>query len=130
MSSASVEVSIQCLFELITALLRVVLEQFMLALLEHSPDLYLDEIQEQLEVQHNVEVSVATIWRTLKRLGIGSKSVCPAYSTPSLWAYDIMRSSRRLQRNDVPKPVTLSSWKSEESRPRTLFVLAKVLSTY
>ena len=47
----------------------------MLALLEHSPDLYLDEIQEQLQVQHNVEVSLATIWRTLKRLGIGLKGV-------------------------------------------------------
>jgi transposase len=51
-------------------------KQFMLALLEHSPDLYLDKIQEQLEVQHDVEVSIAAIWRMLKRLGIGSKSVC------------------------------------------------------
>jgi transposase len=47
----------------------------MLGLLEHSPDLYLDEIQEQLLVQHEIDVSLSTIWRTLKRLGIGSKSV-------------------------------------------------------
>jgi len=50
----------------------------MLALLEHSLDLYLDEIQAQLQVQHNVEVSLATIWRTLKRLGIGLKGLSKA----------------------------------------------------
>ena len=27
----------------------------MLALLEHSPDIYLDELQEQLEEQHNIK---------------------------------------------------------------------------
>jgi transposase len=49
--------------------------KFILGLLEHSPDLYLDEIQEQLFSQHDVDVSLATIWRTLKRLGMSSKSV-------------------------------------------------------
>lgn len=48
----------------------------MLALIEHSPDIYLDEIQEQLRDLHEVDVSVMTIWQTLKRLGIGSKKVC------------------------------------------------------
>jgi hypothetical protein len=47
----------------------------MLGLLEHSPDLYLDEIQEQLLDQHDCDISLAAIWRTLKRLGIGSKKV-------------------------------------------------------
>jgi hypothetical protein len=47
----------------------------MLALLEHSPDLYLDEIQDQLYVQHTIDVSLATICRTLKRLGFSSKKV-------------------------------------------------------
>lgn len=47
----------------------------MMALIEHTPDIYLDEIQEQLGVLHNVDVSISTIWRTLKRLGITSKSV-------------------------------------------------------
>ena len=51
------------------------LEKFMLALLKHSSNLYLDEIQQQLEVQHDVEVLIAAIWRTLKQLGLGSKSV-------------------------------------------------------
>ena len=49
--------------------------QFMLALLDRNPDIYLDEIQEQLGDQHGIEISLATIWRTLKRLGITSKKV-------------------------------------------------------
>ena len=47
----------------------------MLALIEHSPDIYLDEIQEQLHEFHEVDVSLSTISRTLKRLGIRSKKV-------------------------------------------------------
>lgn len=54
----------------------LITDQFMLALIEHSPDIYLDEIQEQLRDLHEVDVSVMTIWRTLKRLGIGPKKVC------------------------------------------------------
>ncbi|KAJ7782937.1 hypothetical protein B0H16DRAFT_1263261, partial [Mycena metata] len=40
---------------------------------KHTPDIYLDEIQEQLFTQHDLDVSLATICRTLHRLGIGSK---------------------------------------------------------
>ncbi|KAJ6586665.1 hypothetical protein B0H10DRAFT_1628922, partial [Mycena sp. CBHHK59/15] len=49
--------------------------QFMLALLDHSPDMYLDEIQEHLYLQHEVDCFLATICRTLHRLGIGSKKL-------------------------------------------------------
>ena len=49
--------------------------QLMLALIEHSPDIYLDEIQEELYTQHNIDVSLVTIWRTLRRLGMSSKCV-------------------------------------------------------
>lgn len=52
--------------------------KFLLALLDHSPDLYLDEIQEQLAEQHNLEVSLWTISRTLKRLGMSSKKLSKA----------------------------------------------------
>jgi len=48
----------------------------MVALLEHSPDLYLDEIQEQLGDMHGIDVSLATVSRTLKRLGYSNKKVC------------------------------------------------------
>jgi len=47
----------------------------MLGLLEHSPDMYLDEIQEELLTKHEIDISLSTIWRTLKRLGMTSKKV-------------------------------------------------------
>ena len=48
----------------------------MLALIDHTPDIYLDETQEALFTQHDVDVSLATLCRTLHRLGISSKKVC------------------------------------------------------
>lgn len=47
-----------------------------MALLDHSPDLYLDEIQDELYHQHDLEISLSAICRTLKRLGYSSKKVC------------------------------------------------------
>jgi hypothetical protein len=55
-------------------------EQMMLAMLEHSPDLYLDEIQEQLSAVHALELRLKTISCTLKCLGITSKKVCMFYN--------------------------------------------------
>jgi transposase len=49
--------------------------KFMLALIDHTPDIYLDEIQEQLFLQHDLDVSLSTISRTMKRLGLSSKKV-------------------------------------------------------
>ncbi|KAJ7595271.1 hypothetical protein C8J56DRAFT_775674, partial [Mycena floridula] len=49
--------------------------QMMLALLEHSSDIFLDEIQVQLEEQHSLELFLSTIYRTLKWLGITNKKV-------------------------------------------------------
>ncbi|KAJ7193524.1 hypothetical protein GGX14DRAFT_378942 [Mycena pura] len=45
----------------------------MLGMLEHTPDLYLDEIQEQLLAVHGLELSLRTICHTLKQLGMTSK---------------------------------------------------------
>jgi arginine repressor len=60
-------------------------QQFIIALLEHSPDLYLDEIQEQLDEQHGIHVSLSTISRTLKRIGITSKKV--SYNIDTLFQF-------------------------------------------
>ncbi|KAJ7659630.1 hypothetical protein DFH06DRAFT_954656, partial [Mycena polygramma] len=49
--------------------------KFMLALIDHTPDIYLDEIQEQLYLQHDIDVSLATILRTMKQLGLSSKKL-------------------------------------------------------
>ncbi|KAJ7186359.1 hypothetical protein B0H12DRAFT_965175, partial [Mycena haematopus] len=49
--------------------------KFMIALIEHTPDIYLDEIQEYLQIQHDMDISLTTISRTLHRLGYGSKKL-------------------------------------------------------
>ncbi|KAF9227542.1 hypothetical protein BS17DRAFT_653704, partial [Gyrodon lividus] len=49
--------------------------QLMLVLLEHSPDLYLNEIQEQLQLLHDLDMSIATIWWTFKWLGLTNKQL-------------------------------------------------------
>ncbi|PPQ84100.1 hypothetical protein CVT24_002275 [Panaeolus cyanescens] len=58
-----------------TPIMRNDAVKFMLALIEHSPDIYLDEIQEQLEDQHDIVVSLSTIYITLKRLGMSLKKL-------------------------------------------------------
>jgi transposase len=45
----------------------------MLALIEQNPKIYLDEISEALEDQHDITASVSTVWMTLKQLGITNK---------------------------------------------------------
>lgn len=52
--------------------------KLMLALIERTPDIYLDEIHEQLYELHDRDVSLATVWRTLRRLGITSKKLSRA----------------------------------------------------
>ena len=49
--------------------------KFILALLDRELDIYLDELAEQLMDQHNVSISLSTIQRTLKLLGITTKKV-------------------------------------------------------
>ncbi|KAF5323810.1 hypothetical protein D9619_012984 [Psilocybe cf. subviscida] len=49
--------------------------QMILSLLQHSPDLYLDEIRDQLKQQHSINISLSAIQKTLKRLGLTSKKV-------------------------------------------------------
>jgi transposase len=61
MSPEHCKVSYLLFLKSYVSLLIIVYWQFLLALLEHSPDIYLDEIQEQLEEQHNIEVSISTV---------------------------------------------------------------------
>jgi hypothetical protein len=50
--------------------------QFLLALFEQLPNIYLDELAKKLEVQHSIVVSVSTVWRTFKRLSLRPTKVC------------------------------------------------------
>ncbi|KAF8508968.1 hypothetical protein JB92DRAFT_2651508, partial [Gautieria morchelliformis] len=47
----------------------------LLTLLDQYPAIYLDELQDELQWRYDVSVSLATIWRSLKRLGITSKKL-------------------------------------------------------
>jgi hypothetical protein len=49
--------------------------QFLLALIERNPDIYLDEIQAQLQQQHGLIIGISTIWETLTELGLIHKKV-------------------------------------------------------
>jgi hypothetical protein len=51
--------------------------QFLIALIEREPDLYLDELAEELYEQHGVKASLPMICRTMKRIGLTSKKVGP-----------------------------------------------------
>ncbi|KIJ40477.1 hypothetical protein M422DRAFT_87097, partial [Sphaerobolus stellatus SS14] len=49
--------------------------EFLLTLSEQSLDIYLDEFQEQLQLQHSVIVGISTIWNTLTELGLSQKKM-------------------------------------------------------
>lgn len=49
--------------------------QFLLAIVERTPDVYLDELVEQLEALHGISPSISTVSRTLKLLGLSYKKV-------------------------------------------------------
>ena len=50
--------------------------QHLLRTLEASPDLYLDELRQDLEFHTGKSASISTIWRTLRRAGYTMKKVC------------------------------------------------------
>lgn len=50
--------------------------QFVRGIVRHSPNVYLDELQELLEERCGTKVNEATIWRALSRSGFTMKKVC------------------------------------------------------
>jgi hypothetical protein len=59
MSREAVDVCYFRTIQILCAVLTIV--QMMIRILEHSPDLYLDEIQEQLSAVHGLQISIMTI---------------------------------------------------------------------
>jgi len=55
--------------------LRDVDVEFLLGTIRQSPDLYLDELQEMMAVSCGIDVSRATVWRTLRRAGFTMKKI-------------------------------------------------------
>ena len=75
MDSEEMEVSSLVLFSVFAANMHTLLHQFLLALVERKPDIYLDELQTQLQQQHGLVVGLSTIWDTLVDLGLTRKKV-------------------------------------------------------
>jgi len=48
----------------------------MLSIIEHTPDIYLDEIVQELYNLHHIIVSIPTVYRTMKEEGLEHKKVC------------------------------------------------------
>jgi hypothetical protein len=48
----------------------------MLALIERCPDIYLDEIADELWNLHGITVSLPTVYRAIKEAGLTHKKVC------------------------------------------------------
>ncbi|KAF8598999.1 hypothetical protein BDV93DRAFT_406239, partial [Ceratobasidium sp. AG-I] len=48
---------------------------FLIGLVGHSPDLYLDELQTALRERRGIVVSLSTIWRSLQRCGYSMKKM-------------------------------------------------------
>jgi hypothetical protein len=102
----------------------------MLGLLDHSPDMFLDEIQDQLFHQHGIDISLATISRTLKRLGISSKKVCNDASQTANPFHNHALSFPKLQQNVAKKPDVNFAGKLAKSLQSASSLQTKVLSTF
>ena len=49
--------------------------QFLQGSIRHTPDAYLDELRDALRKRAGKDVSVTTVWRTLRRSGFTMKQV-------------------------------------------------------
>jgi Fe2+ or Zn2+ uptake regulation protein len=47
----------------------------MIAIIERNPDIYIDEVADQLYTLHNVDVSLPTVYRAMKEVGFVHKKV-------------------------------------------------------
>jgi hypothetical protein len=66
----------------------------MTALIDNTPEIYLDEIAMELDVQHGIKVSLPTIQRNLKALGYTSKRVrdfAAHYNSHYLWIFQLSK---------------------------------------
>lgn len=68
------------------------------ALLEANPTIYLDEIQDRLLQYRNVDVSLATIWRAIRSLAKTHKKV----STAAMERNELLRAMWMAENGDIP----------------------------
>jgi hypothetical protein len=98
--------------------------------LKNTPDLYLDELREELKAECGVSVNLSTIWRTLVRSGYSMKKVCTCliYIISFLTASSTS-SSLELQLNAVRKNGANLRHASGLTKPTNLCLLMRVQLT-
>jgi hypothetical protein len=67
--------TLRCVKHIICYILLPFVAQFLLGTINKQPDLYLDELQEMLEVNCGRSVSCSTVWRVLRKGGLTLKKV-------------------------------------------------------
>ena len=67
--------------------------------LKEAPDLYLDELRQELAISTGVWGSIPTVWRTLRRTGYTMKKVCDPNIVSYIYLHLIQLSRIALERN-------------------------------
>ncbi|KAJ7677221.1 hypothetical protein B0H17DRAFT_871120, partial [Mycena rosella] len=71
---------------------------YLSALLDANPSLYLDELQEQLADVRQVNVSIPTLSRAIQRLAITKKQVAPE----AIERNELLRATWQAAHGDIP----------------------------
>ncbi|KAG2130853.1 hypothetical protein DEU56DRAFT_689495, partial [Suillus clintonianus] len=72
---------------------------YITSLLDANPTLYLDEIQERLFESRDIDVSLATLSRTLRRLEFSCKSLAKT----AFERDELLRATWQAEYGDIPK---------------------------
>jgi hypothetical protein len=75
----------------------------LLKTVKDAPDLYLDELREELKLATGVSASIPTVWRTLRRVGYTMKKVCNVVLNP--FAFNLLRYTTQLTRVALERSV-------------------------
>lgn len=73
--------------------------QYVVSLLQANPSLYLDELQHRLSIGREIDVSISTLSRTLRRISLSHKSVAREAAERN----DLLRNTWWAECADIPK---------------------------
>jgi hypothetical protein len=101
----------------------------MIALIDRNPDIYIDEIADQLYTLHNVEVSLPTVYRAMKEVGFAHKKV-DFFIGPNSQPLKLTTNSfQRLRSSVVLSNEWITSRASPVNQLKISYLLMSVLST-
>jgi hypothetical protein len=103
--------------------------KYVLKILDEKPDMYLDEIAEDLSETLGLSPSLSTVQRTLKLLGYTTKKVCYPISQ-SVGLLTVRCSCLRLLLNVVMLAAEIFFSGSVKKLPNAWFLRTRVRSTF